>query len=86
MSNTPKGWQRRRPPRHPKARQQACLGMRQGFYTHSRIMEEPGEEEGSPRLVVGKPIVQWPPLVSQTIPWEPRGGHRQPLEQAVLVC
>ena len=92
MSNRPGAWQRRRPLWHPKDHHQACPGMRQGFYTHNRIreklVEEPGEEEVSPHLVVGNPIIQWLRRASQTTPWEPRGrvGHHQHLEQEVLVC
>ena len=60
--------------------------MRQGFYTHSRIMEEPGEEEDSPHLVADSPIIQWLHQASPTTPWEPPGGHVQHLEQKVWVC
>ena len=74
-------WQRPRPHEHPKARQ-ACLEMRQGFYTHHRIKEEP-EEEVSPPV---DPINQWPRQDSQITPWELLGDHRQRVEQEVLLC
>ena len=60
--------------------------MRQGFYTHNRISEEPGDEEDSPHLVADSPIIQWLRRASQTAPWEPRGGHLQHLAQEALVC
>ena len=60
--------------------------MRQGFYTHNRIREELGEEEDSPHLVVGNPIIRWLHQDSQTTRWEPPGDRRQYLEQAALMC
>ena len=62
--------------------------MRQGFSTLLRISEElvEGEEEVSPHLVVGSPIIQWLRRASQTTPLELRGGHLQHLEQEALVC
>ena len=64
--------------------------MRQEFSTLLRIkeelVEEPGEGDVSPHLVVGNPIIQWLRRGSQTTPWEPRGDHLQHLEQEALVC
>ena len=54
--------------------------MRQGFYTHSRIMEEPGEED-SPHQ-----ITQWHRQASLTTQWVPRGPLLQHLAQEALVC
>ena len=82
MSNRPGAWQRRRPPRHPKDHRQACPGMRPGFSTLSRIMEELGED--SPRLV-DNPTTQWPPLGIQTTLWELLDHHLQHLAQEALV-
>ena len=56
--------------------------MRQGFYTHDRIKEEPVAEV-SP---LAHPIIQWPLPVNLTTLWGPLGGHHQHLAQAVLVC
>ena len=82
MSNRPGALQRRRPPRHPKDRRQACLEMRPVSSTLSRIMEELGED--SPRLV-DNPNTQWPPLGSQTTLWELLDHHLQHLAQEALV-
>ena len=82
MSNRPGAWQRRRPRKRPKAHRQACLGMRPGFSTLSRIMEELGED--SPRLV-DNPTTQCPPLGSQTTLWELLDHHLQHLAQEALV-
>ena len=79
VSSTPGAWQRRRPHKHPKFHH-ACLQMRQGFYTHNRVKEEP--EEVSPRA---DPINQWPRQASQTTPWKLLEGHRQRLEREVLL-
>ena len=88
MSNRPGAWQRRRPRKRPKAHRQACLGMRPGFSTLSRIMEELAEleeEEDRPRPVVDSPTTQWPPLASQTTLWELLAPHLQHLAQEALV-
>ena len=57
--------------------------MRQGFYTHSRIMEEPGEED-SPHL--DHQITQRHRQASLTTQWVPRGPLLQHLAQEALVC
>ena len=74
MSNRPGvRQQRRRPRKRPKAHHLACLGMRHGSSTLSRIMEELGED--SPRLVVDSPTTLRGHL----------GHHHQHLAQGVLV-
>ena len=88
MSNRPGAWQRRRPPRRPKDHRQACPGMRPGFSTLSRTMEEQGvvEElaEDNPRLV-DNPTSQWPRLANPITLWEHLDHHHQHLAQEALV-
>ena len=83
MFSTPAASQLHRPPRRQKVLHQACLEMRQGFYTHNRIKEEPEEEVSPP---ADHQINQWLPQANQTIPWELLGDHHQRLEQEVLLC
>ena len=83
MSNRPGAWQRRRPRKRPKAHRQACPGMRPGFSTLSRIMEELAED--SPRLVAPRPTTQWLPLASPTTLWGHLDHHLQHLAQEALV-
>ena len=83
MSNRPGALQRRRPPRHPKDRRQACLEMRPVSSTLSRIMEELAED--NPRLAAPRQTSQWAPLGSQTTLWEHLAPHLQHLAQEALV-
>ena len=82
MSNRPGAWQRRRPRKRPKAHHQACLGMRHGSSTLSRIMEELAED--SPRLV-DSPTTQWPRRANPTTLWGLLDHHLQHLAQEALV-